>query len=253
MKNITKYDLFVGASRDHRLDHIYTSKSFVKVKGHYANPERKSRYGAADLSLVELAEPFELGKNNLYPSCLLDFYVEKFDKFLFAGYGMTKTVELDLKKQNSSKLESRNAVQEEDNSLLMIDKLERIKCDEKLICARSLKSTAVCHLDQGGGLLHAFYGKLYVTGLLADSNLTCSPGSVAKYSPVYENLDWIDDYVQLDRCFTPIPLVNQTEILVLILISMCCFLAALIVYLMRPCLIRKDAAAINRIAADNLP
>lgn len=237
-KNITSYEIYLGAGLDHRLDNIYVNRSFVKVKSFYGNPEKDQ--GATDISLIELEEPFALGsETNLYPCCLLDIYLKSFGSFMFAGYGMTTRTS-----DASKSFVRKNVFSEEDLSLLMIERLEQIKCDENLICARSTSSAAVCYLDQGGGLLYELFGKLYVTALLVDSNLkNCSSNAVAKYSPVYENLDWIAGYVELDRCFTSNPLAHQTELLLLILISICCFLLALVAYLINLLLVLRSLLA----------
>lgn len=242
-RNITEYDLYIGAGRDHRLGNIFVNESYTKVKTYYTSPKQdQETYG---ITLVELAVPLELGsKNNLYPCCLLDFYVGGFGKFQFAGYGRTKMIPSPW-----TDYIRKDTVGEEDENLLMINNLERVECEKRLICARTTNSTAVCHLDQGGGLLHAFCGKLYVVGILADSSRTnkqfCMSGSTAKYAPVYEDLDWIDDIVEDDRCFTSNPMEYTLLFLFLILISACCFFASLVIYSMSAFFIQKNSAPVE--------
>lgn len=244
--NITQYGLYVGIGLDHRLGNIYVNESYGKVKKYYTNPQPDEQ-SSTDLSLIELEEPgLKLGEQNVYPSCLLDFYVDYFDEFMFAGYGVTREFQ-------DASVEQKIKVREEDDNLLVIDKIEQTDCEGNLICARTPKNTAVCHLDQGGGLMYSYHGRLYVTSLLIDPNLTCSSGSIVKYSPVFENLAWIDEYVDFDRCYTSNHLTRVAEFLFLIWLSVCSFLVALVLHLMSPHWIRKStiSAAAAAAAADS--
>lgn len=231
-RRIIDYELYIGAGLDHRLDTIYTNRSFAKVKRSYTNPNQEP--GIDGISLYEVEKPMELGsKNNLFPCCLLDFYVSgTFGKFQFAGFGMTQMIYGTL-----GNYQKKEEITDEDPSLLLINDLEQVECEKRLICARSTLETAVCHLDQGGGLLHEFCDKAYVVGILTDSSREndhfCTYGSTTEYSPVYENLDWISDHVQEERCFTPNPMRYPVLFVLFILISACFFLMSLIIYSMR--------------------
>lgn len=131
----------------------------------------------------------------------------------------------------------RNTISFEDNSLVLIDNLKQVKCEE-LICAKS-EDSSVCQLDTGAGLLYKIDDKLYIVGILIDSELTnsrfCKSNVTNKYAPIYPNMDWISDYVQEDRCFTNYFLVKNPDLfLFFMIISINLLLISFIMYLINP-------------------
>lgn len=190
-----------------------------------------------DISMLELTAPFDEDAKT-WPACLYGTENYKQD-LLYAGYGSTR-----IHWKNSSgdytflpdpKQEKPILDQEPELNLkLMMTRLQKTTTLWGFFIGMievQSKESSICFGDSGGGLLMEDAKKLFLVGVVtairyqavknatAVGHLSCTPGSIAMITPIYDYLDWMKAITKEDLCMSIRSVRSTTKLVIFLFVA----------------------------------